>query len=128
MLRRVLDDDGFAAAVVSCRGWMPWHSSVTISHGPWRPAVDEEGDGDVAVCEGGRGWALRSWGRRGSCERKNDEGSWRVALTQSNVRHPVRFEICCGRSVGLYRIGLSAAVTPSPYGLLFFTTTHTLVI
>jgi hypothetical protein len=62
MLRReiLLNEDGFATAVVACRGWMSWHPSVTISHGPWRPAVDEEGDGDAGVSDGGRGRALWS--------------------------------------------------------------------
>ena len=46
MLREMeLDDNsGFAGAVVLCRGWMPWHPSVTISHGPWGLVLDEEGD------------------------------------------------------------------------------------
>jgi len=45
MLREMeLDDDGgFVGAVVLCRGWMPWHPSVTISHGPWGLVLDEEG-------------------------------------------------------------------------------------
>jgi hypothetical protein len=68
MLRReIVFDDGFAAAVVSCRGWMPWHPSVTISHGPWRPVSDEEGDGDVGVRE-------RENGLYNCWERKNDAG------------------------------------------------------
>ena len=45
MLREMeLDDEGFAGTVVLCRGSMPWHPSVTISHGPWGLVLDEEGD------------------------------------------------------------------------------------
>ena len=67
MLRRetVLDDDGFAAAVVSCRDWMPWHSSVTISHGPWRASLDEEGDNDAKSARGGPRMGFAVVGEKG---------------------------------------------------------------